>query len=296
MKTRKITKKVDAILCADIHLREDQPVCRTDNFWITQWQKIEFISDLQKQHNCPIWHSGDLFHHWKPSPYLLSAAIHYLPNRFCTVYGNHDLPQHNLELNGKSGLCTLEKAGAIQVFQTCHWNQQPDKPSWQGQISEDIERRVLIWHVHTYQGKLPWPGCNSPMGAKLLRQYPAIDLIVTGDNHIPFVEEFEGRLLVNPGSMTRQKASETHNPRVYLWHAEDNSVTPVYLPIQDNVVTRDHLEKVEERDSRIEAFVEKLNDDWEGSVSFEENLNQFEKSNKIDPKIMQIIRKAIEVE
>ena len=40
------------ILTADWHLREDQPVCRTDDFWKAQWAKIDFINDLAEHEGC----------------------------------------------------------------------------------------------------------------------------------------------------------------------------------------------------------------------------------------------------
>ncbi|KKL99820.1 hypothetical protein LCGC14_1810530, partial [marine sediment metagenome] len=86
--------KPDLILTSDWHLREDTPICRTDDFWSAQWNKVDQVMALQSKYDCPILHAGDLFHHWKPSPYLLSETIDHLQgSRFYTVYGQHDLPQ-----------------------------------------------------------------------------------------------------------------------------------------------------------------------------------------------------------
>ena len=100
-------KNPTAILTGDWHLREDSPTCRTDDFWTTQWEKVDFVSDLQKKYNCQVIHSGDLFNHWKPSPYLLNKTMRHIPKEFYTVYGNHDLPQHNIELADKCGINVL---------------------------------------------------------------------------------------------------------------------------------------------------------------------------------------------
>ena len=61
-----VIQQASAILCGDVHLREDSPICRTDDVWAAQWKKIDFISDLQKTHDCPVLCSGDLFDYWKP--------------------------------------------------------------------------------------------------------------------------------------------------------------------------------------------------------------------------------------
>ena len=107
--------KPTAILTADWHLRDTQPVCRTDNFWEAQWKKVQYVLNLQNEHKCPIIHAGDFFHTWKTSPYLLSKTMEHMDSKypFLTVYGNHDLPQHNLELAHKSGLHTLCMAGKL---------------------------------------------------------------------------------------------------------------------------------------------------------------------------------------
>lgn len=294
-RTKKIFKIADAILCSDFHLREDVPICRTDDYDSKQWSKVTFISNLQKQYNCPVLHAGDLFDHWKPSPELLSKASANIPDQFYTIYGQHDLPQHNLELVKKSGIYNLQINKKLQVLNECHWGQEPKEDSLKIPMLMDFDKHILVWHIMNYQGNKPWPGCTDPSAAKLLRKYPRYDLICTGDNHKPFVEEYNGRLLVNPGSLMRMDADQVeHRPRVYLWYADTNTVEPVYIPIEKDVVSREHIERHEERDSRIDAFVESLNNKFETSLSFEDNLEQFMKVNTVRKTVKQIIYKAIE--
>ena len=300
MKRTLAPNKPDAILTGDWHLIETQPTCRTDNFVEAQWKKVDFVKDLQKKYKCPVFHSGDLFEYWKPSPNLLSETIKHLPNDFYTVYGNHDLPQHNLELSYKSGVYTLATGGHLRILPTCHWGEEPNKNSWTWEFPRSDggsdTKNILVYHIMTYQGKKPWPGCIDPMAAKLLRKYPQYDLILTGHNHQSFTEEFEGRLLVNPGSLTRHKVDQIdHRPCVYLWYAKTNTVEPVYLPIEQGVISREHIEHTQERNDRIDAFISRLDDDWEAAVSFEENLQRFESTNKVRKSVMEIVYKAIEV-
>lgn len=294
MKRTNDFKRADAILTGDWHLREDQPVCRTDNFEEAQWKKLKFIYDLQIKHRCPVLHSGDLFHHWKSSPSLLYKTMECLPIDFRSVIGNHDVPQHSLDLVTKSGIGVLDKAiDGDLLFDGCHFGQIPTEPSV---LIGESKRSVLVWHIMTYQAKEPYPGCPAPKASKILRQYPDYDLILTGDNHQPFVEEYQGRILVNPGCITRQTTAFTDfKPRVYLYYAETNTVEAVFLPIVENVISRDHIDKTQNRDERIDAFVSKLTGEWDTGVSFEENLERFAVINEIRESVMQIVRKAIEV-
>jgi len=285
-------KKADAILLSDVPLRETVPVCRTDDFLEVQWKKLRFIKKLQAKHECPVLCGGDLFHHWKPSPELISKTIHNLPKQFYTVYGQHDLPQHSLELAYKSGIYTLEKAKAVEVLAGCHWGMNPNDVE---ETMGSLEKRILVWHKFTYKGKVPWVGCNEPTARKLLKKYPQFDLILTGDNHVTFTEEYQGRLLVNPGSLFRTTAAQVdHKPCVFLWYASTNTVEQVFLPIEEGVISREHIEKTEERDNRIDAFVSSLNTEFGTELSFEKNLELFYQQNRIRGKVKQIITESLE--
>lgn len=283
-------KEVGAILCTDFHLQEGQPVCRLDNFPKAIWRKLDYISELQKKYDCPVLHAGDLFDHWKPSPNLLRETILHLPKQFCTIYGQHDMPQHNLKLVDKCGVNVLEADGTLTVLPGAHWGQHPKESSIIIQ-----NRNILVWHKMNYRGAKPYPGCKDLSARALLKKYSQYDLIVTGDNHKTFIERDEDRILVNPGSLMRMDADqEEHRPCIILWYPKDNSIAMHYLPVEENVISREHIDLKKKRDKRIDNFVNELNANWQIEASFEDNLEQFKKKNKLNSKTMEIIYKAIE--
>ncbi|MGV9142111.1 MAG: metallophosphoesterase family protein, partial [Promethearchaeota archaeon] len=204
-RNRKISEKPDAILTSDWHLRETKPRCRTDNFWETQWKKVNSIWKIQTEweDDIKLFHAGDLFHHWKPSPWLISMTMKHLPENFYTVFGQHDLPNHNMSLSEKSGVMTLAVAGWIKLIEEGSW-----KEGLRNFIPLKLNgRNIAILHQFIWDGKkMPWPGCSELTAEQMLDKYPQFDLIVTGDHHKPFTYEKDGRLLVNPGPLTRQKA------------------------------------------------------------------------------------------
>lgn len=293
MQRSKPHKAPTLIITSDWHLREDIPVCREDEeFQAAQWGKVQFVKDLQAKYKCPVIHGGDLFNHWKPSPWLLSKTIQHLPDDFYTIYGNHDLPQHALELQDKCGIYNLNQAKKLVILKGVHWGQ--DAEDYDGERDFFGGCGMLVYHTMTYQGQPPWPGCTDPKASKLLRKYPEYDLIVSGHNHQAFTETHKERLLVNPGSLMRQDADQIDfKPRVYLYYADSNTVEPVFLPIEAGVVSREHLEKKNERDDRIGAFISKLNDDWSASLDFRGNLEEFFQVNKIKKPIKKIIHKSL---
>ena len=280
---------VDAIISADWHIREDVPECRMDDFQDSMWKKILFVKELQEQYNCPVLLGGDLLDYWKPSPELLTKIIENFPKDIFTVLGNHDLPQHKLELVNKCGIRTLQAAKTLTILPGTHWGMPLQRSSLRIK-----GRKIAIWHIHTWHKVLPWKNCTSSSATSILKNYDIFDLIITGDNHIPFVIRDNGRLLINPGSLMRQTADQIdYKPAVWLYSAETNEVSPVYFPIDQKAVSREHLESKEIRNSRIEAFITKMNDDWATTLDFEENLRRFFNTNEIDPEVVDLINEAL---
>lgn len=287
-------RKADGILCGDIHIRETVPVCRTEvEFYEAQWLKLDFISDLQKMHQCPVMSTGDFYHHWKTSPELTTLVMQHLPKEFISIYGDHDLPQHSWKLRHKSGLTTLAEAGYVTIPDGGHgFDKSSNKlPKGTEASVTMFGRKILLWHLLTWKKELPYPGCTTSNAKKLLKKYPQFDLIVTGDNHKPFTEKHKGRLLVNVGSMMRQSADQVdYHPAVWLYYAKENEVVKMHLPIEKDVVSRDHLEKTQQRNDRIDAFVGRLNSQFKVSLDFGQNLEQFYSKNKVKKSVKKIIQ------
>jgi putative phosphoesterase len=273
-------------------------VCRSDEFVEAQWNKVNQVAELQKQFGCCVIHAGDLFDYWKPSPNLLSETIEHLPKKFYTVFGNHDLPQHNLELAYKSGVWTLKMAEVLEILSGYHWGQGPEM--YPLEEAEEISINgvpIAVTHQMTYKTKLPYPGCtDSPARALLKRLSKRYRLIVTGHNHQTFTESLDGALLVNPGSLTRQTADQAdHKPCVFLYYAKTNTVEPFYLKCEKGVVNRTHIEEEEQRNERICAFVSQLKKgEWDHSLSFEKNIEAYMNKNKIEKPIQDIVYKSID--
>ena len=300
-------KKVDAILSADIHAREDKPVSRTDSYWEAQAKKLKWLSDLQKKHGCPILDAGDPLNTHRVSPFLEQYLIKNIPNEFITVMGNPGIhnPHYSKEAYEKSSIAVLEASGAIRVLKNDSFfksdNLEVTGITWGTNLvkwlsESDRIGNILLFHTMCYQGRPPYPGADKEGGTalSLLKKYPDFDLIVTGHNHQSFVQEHKGRILVNPGSMMRMTADQDeHRPCVYLWYAESNTVEPVYYPIEKGVISREHLDKVQERDERMEAFVEQLRTDTELGLSFEGNMEKFLAANEVDAQVKNLIGEAM---
>jgi len=297
-------KTADAILTADIHLSESTPVSRTDNYQEAQRKKLSFLCELQAKHDCPVLDAGDIFNHWKASPWLLSQAYQWLPDKMITIPGNHDLPEHSMKQYEKSALAFLEAIEKIEVLDGlwetglffiigCAYGFY-DKGSWN--FEPFMDRHILIIHEMVWpNNNPPWPGVEGYPAKQILEDNPEFDLILCGHNHTAFTEEYKGRLLVNPGSMMRISADKAdYKPRCFLYYADTNTVEPAFYPIEPNVHDTSHLDQVKNRDKRVSAYIERMNMEWEAGLSFQGNLEAFFQKNKTPAKVKELIYSTME--
>ena len=291
--TQKKIQKVDAVLCSDLHIRADVPLCRTDDYTKAMWDKLSFIFNLCSKYNVPLFCGGDIGHRSQWPNWLLSEFISLAKG--VTIYsclGQHDLPGHSIDEVLKSGCGVLhisnmvlfDSTGSIDII---HYG-------------EEIESRsfgtVLITHrLVTNNLKEDWPGQVSYDAVKLLKDFPQYKLILSGDNHKPFVAEYEGRVLVNSGSMMRNTVDQIdHTPRVYLWDAAENIVEPVYLPIEDGVIDSSHIEVKKDRDERMKEMTEGMKVNYEIEMDYEKNMEVHLNQNKVEDPVEQKIWLSIE--
>lgn len=298
-------KNVSAILCSDIHLRETTPECRTDNFMEAQARKLNWLKALQEKYNVPILCGGDLFTHWKPSPFLLAWAFRNLPDGIISIPGQHDLPAHNLDNIDRSGIQVLADAGKIKLITDSEYAYTVGKLHdkfycggfpWGCELTS-IESNMLgayvaLIHYGVYESKPHYPGAENSGGTakSVIKKMPGFDLIVSGDNHLTFTCEHNDQILVNPGSFMRTTAAQAdHKPCVFLWDAETNTVEKVFIPIENGVVSREHIDVGTERDERLEAFVSRLDHNIELGISFRTNLRNYIAKNSISKEVTNLI-------
>lgn len=285
--------KVDAIFCADLHLREDTPLCRTDDYYTAQWNKLSSIIELSNKHNCPVFIAGDIFNKSHISERLYIKTIRWfreLDRCVCMIPGNHDLENHNINRIDNSSISVL--AAAIPNVILC--------PTELEKISSSVigGREVGIVHKLLH-GDTPIKahGKSISSNAKtLLKKNPEYDVIISGDNHQTFVVEYEGRLLVNPGSMMRTTAAQTeHRPCVFLYNAESNAVEPHYFDIEKEAVTREYIDIKNKHNKRMDDFVTKLQSNIELGLDYEKNVERHIKAHKIRKSVQEIVWECLEV-
>jgi DNA repair exonuclease SbcCD nuclease subunit len=295
-----------AILCSDLHLREDTPKCRTDNYWEAQEKKIKWLFKTASEcGGCPILCGGDIFHNWDISPRLASWSIKNVP-QMIAIPGQHDLPSHSIDLIENSGYHILETTrtlygGVLQTLNidniTIDITPFPFGATLGGFKLNVNPTWVKVAIIHTLVLGPKDENIPGDTVQAIFNKMPGFDLILCGDNHQSFVAKSDdGRLFVSPGSMMRMKADQIdHKPCVYLWYAESNTVRPLYYPIEEGVITREHLDKKEVKEE-LNAFVQTTKADQEVCASFEKNMETHLKLNPVSQGVERKIYEAMEGE
>lgn len=286
------------INASDLHLRWDIPISRRDDYLSAQSRKFQFILKLASE-SPPLIVSGDFSDKAKPPYdllYWIMSEIDKAGNPdILVVPGQHDMLWHTLKfIDNKTCLGILNKSNFITmlidqtkpyifndlVIWPCPYGTQPIR---QERMKNKIN--ILVWHnMVINKGEELWQEQKALVSGKLLRQYKEYDLILTGDNHCHFIESYNGRFLLNSGSMMRMKTNQKdHKPCVFRW--DKGNLEQIFLPIEEDVFDDSHIVEKEEKENRLDGFITKLNEirpelNENSSVSFKGNLKNFFQTNK----------------
>jgi len=294
---------VDAIFCADTHLRSDTPRSRTDDFYKTLQTKFEFILQKGKELQCPILIAGDLGHRsswpWSLYSWFIRIINYYDADIIC-IPGQHDLPNHRIDKMVDAPIGVADMSDFIIALNEEKITRKefvvhgfPFGVKVSGKLIPDTVN-IALTHQMVIEDKPEWEGQAGTKAITLLRRNN-FDVILSGDNHKPFVVKYKNKLLVNPGSMMRSNADQAnHKPRIYLYNAEENDVTPLFLPIEKDVL-KEAPKDSENRKKRYEAFVENLQEDKGTTVKFEDNVERYFSTNRTRKNIKERVWEIIEM-
>jgi len=298
------------LLTSDWHVRDDTPVCRTDDFWKVQWSKINWLIEQANRFDAHILNGGDLFNRGRPVQsqvleLMLIRLFHQLKKslRMWIVPGNHDLPFHSMGELERSSLGVLFEMGVIANLHGVGTYLGKESElflcgrGWGYDLNEVVipdgySKKDTIGVVHTMvctKGN-EYPGASD---AELyLKKHPQFKLIVTGDNHKRFVVRDGDRLLVNPGSLTRQ-AIDADDPVVYLYDTDKDDLVELPVPIEKDVISSEHRDVVVERDEKIAVFVESMKNEYDSDLDFEGNLKAHLVENPVSKETEKLIWEAV---
>lgn len=273
------------LVSSDWHLRSDKPRCRVDDWHETQVRKLEWLVELINSYKVPMLVAGDLLDSGSNTQYLENIVISILKKAeypIITIPGNHDLPYHSMKQLNKSTYWVLHQAGVIQDASTV---EGITGVSYGEVIPEG--NGILMCHRLVFPSKPPEYLQNAISSKELLELYD-YDIILSGDNHQAFYTKHDGKTLINGGGLFRQDADKKFtNPKVYLYDVGDISEIDVPINIED--VQQEYLLDEHERNTRINAFVEKVKVAHDIGLSFKDNMESTMNTMDVDSEVKELI-------
>jgi DNA repair exonuclease SbcCD nuclease subunit len=303
-----------AILVSDIHLSHLPPIARNNepNWYAAMERQLIWLKQLQKKHdNIPVIAAGDIFHRWNSAPELINFALQNLPTMHA-VPGQHDMPYHSLSEVKKSAYWTLVEAGKIIDI--------PTDRAYCIELSDytlalhgfpfgvpltpltEILPYIHIAVVHDYC----WQSGYSYPGAPLEKTVDnhiisgsSYAVIHFGDNHKGFLKQHKHQWIFNGGTFYRRTIDEAdYRPMVGLVTIDDDrlevSVKPVYVPIEEDILTIKVQDTTQEENIEIGKFVDYLSNISLSHLDIEETIKQYTTINSVPDTVTTEILRLLE--
>ena len=296
-----------AIITADWHIRATRPRCRIDEDWIeTEKKALSQIAKISRVKKAPVIVVGDLFHSNSDTSFECIQMVQELADELGELYvlaGNHDLPYHSSENLYKSAIGILLKSN--KVFPIKEYFEKLDDFDFTridysaSNFDEDdyIGAKYVFKHILCFPDvkSLP-PNVDAITAKELLSEFPKAKWIFTGDYHHNFHYQKNGRHVVNPGCLIRQ-ASDMKDYQCGVYYVDTDDEVVEFIPIIDSeeFVDDSYIIKQEERETRIENFVDKLKDTKSISLDFVNNVENAMLENKIQGELKNKIEQLLEV-
>jgi len=283
---------------SDWHLQHTRPRCRVDDWYQTMRSRLQWMTGLINEYQCPILVAGDIFDSGTNTMELENMTISELKKAeypIITIAGNHDLAYRSLKQIKKSSYWVLAQTNIIQHLFGGHTIDgigsvfgKSFGEEWESPVN------VFMTHASVYPtSNIPFFMPDALSAEEMLNRFPDCEVVITGDIHESFYFQKDGRTLINGGGIIRLEADKKYTvPTVYLY--EDGVVTPFPAPIVIDNVVQEYLIEEKARDTRISAFVEKLSTSAEIGLSFKDNVELGFRTNKVRPVVKELVLRAME--
>ena len=290
------------IVTADWHIRATRPRCRIDEDWIqTQQKALNQIVQISNKKRAPVFVVGDLFHSNSDTSFQCIQMVQQMADQLGELYilcGNHDLPYHSSENIEKSAIGVL--LGSNNIHSIAKYMDELDEfgfsaANFDQRDNKDAE--IVFKHILVFPDvkSLP-PNVDAITAKELLSEFPKAKWIFTGDYHHNFHYEKNGRHVINPGCLLRQ-ASDMKDYQCGVYYVDTDKEIVEFIPIIDSeeFVDDSYIIKQEERETRIENFVDKLKDTKSVSLDFINNVENAMLENNIQGELRDKIEQLLEV-
>jgi len=280
------------ITFTDIHLADNNPASRVDNYCEAILGKLEQARDICIERNIDVaLCGGDIFHLKTPSKnshYLVSRTVDIFKGFPCpifSIYGNHDLRQDNITTLPKQPFYTLVKSGAvtylhdefmdngnIRIFGMDYCSFPKEEEFSKENKGEKIQ--ICLAHVNASSQFSDLFGEKVYRYQDLKEQSP--DVFVFGHYHPDQgIEVHNGKFFINVGSLSRGSLKKDELSRIpnlgYIEISDDYSISCDKIPLNvakaEEIFDLEMKSKEEKEQEEIEKFITEMKDNLNLSKS-----------------------------
>jgi len=246
------------IAIGDVHLCDKAPICRKDDWYAAQLNKLQFVVIQCIAKGCPLFIAGDLYDKWDTTFKLVNDVNNILSQVPCYhVAGNHDLPYHSMVHYTSSPLSVTKSILLMQG--------KGNSGASYGEQIQETSANVLIQHRMVYLSDPVYghEGDNYDV-TKLFETaaYKDRRLVITGDNHKAFVyRKNERQAWLNTGPVFRTSVTEKeYAPKCWYVDTDNESTVVEAINIPHDVAAVDRTEMYLEQvtDTFVSAFAEQV--------------------------------------
>ena len=289
------------IVTADWHIRATRPRCRIDEDWMqTQRKALQQLVKIAKEKEAPVFVVGDLFNSNSDTTFECIQMVQQTADQLGELYvlaGNHDLPYHSSENIEKSAIGVLLNSQNIFSIKNYMEHLLYDFSASNFDEEDNKAAEIVFKHVLCFPDVKSLPPNVDALTAKdLLSEFKNAQWIFTGDYHHNFHYEKNGRHVINPGCLLRQ-ASDFKDYECGVYYVDTENEIVEFIPIIDNeqFIDDSYILKQEEREERIEKFVDKLKDTKNVSLDFIDNVHKAIAANKLSEEMINMLEELLEV-
>ena len=289
------------IITADWHIRATRPRCRIDIDWMqTQRKALTHIVEIAKEKEATVMVVGDLFHSNSDTNFECIQLIQKMADELGGLYilaGNHDLPFHNSENIEKSAIGVLLNSSNVHLIKD--FFSAMEKSFSASNFDEQDYKNANFVFKHTLvfpdEKSIP-PNCKGMIAKEMLDEFPNSKWIFSGDYHHNFHYLENGRYVVNPGCLLRQASDmKDYVCGVYYVDTDRESCEFIELGDDEDLVDDSYILNEDERNERIDLFVDKLKTTKITTLDFVENVKNAMLVNDFDSDFVDAVNEFLGV-
>jgi hypothetical protein len=307
-----------AIFVADLHLQHNPPILRSKepDWYAAMARPLRELKNLATKYAVPVFCAGDVFTFWKAPPELINFALDELPEMY-SIAGQHDLPQHSPTQLNRSAYQTMIQSGKLHdMWTSCYMDQHLQLytndhfhlvgmpyevklfPRMLPTVGEEPKLAIAMQHKYLWTPNSTVPKDQIPNNNVAHDLKCNWDVLVYGDNHMPYTNMVGKTRVINCGTtMRRLKPELKIHPGATILYS-DYRVKRHQFDTNTDVYWRDY-ESVPELEQQTDPELCKkvaagLQSLGEAGLDFQRAAESYLSAIKISKRVLDIILQTLD--